>query len=187
MQDQKSLTLCRRSFLGGSSNIVTAIFAHKGGQYCNYVLMSLQSPVIIQDARHRIVDAPLTLICRMGQWACCFPVYVRCRPILPVWKDVTMQPFHCWKGETRTCWRSVDTQVNDILTVIGCSSFAHTMHIAIIDSQYIISMYNHFHPKASRPLCFWATTTLNIWAMNDVGLSHCSAFGCQFKAYRTIH
>jgi len=36
MQDQKSLTLCWPYFLGGSSDIVFNMFAHKGHQYSNY-------------------------------------------------------------------------------------------------------------------------------------------------------
>jgi len=64
MQDQKSLTLRWCLFLGGSSDVVTSIFAYKGGQYCDYGCMLLHSPWIIQDARWKIVDAPLTLIFR---------------------------------------------------------------------------------------------------------------------------
>jgi len=36
MQDQKLWMLCWRSFLGGSSEIITCIFAHKRGQYFAY-------------------------------------------------------------------------------------------------------------------------------------------------------
>jgi hypothetical protein len=66
MQDQKSLTLRWRSFLGGGSDMVVGIFAHKGGQYCHYGLMLSRSLVIIQDARPEMGDTPLTLISRMG-------------------------------------------------------------------------------------------------------------------------
>jgi len=62
MQDQKLLTLCCHSFLGGGSDIVGAIFPHKGGQNFDYSLISLHSCLIIQDARTKSVDAPLTLI-----------------------------------------------------------------------------------------------------------------------------
>jgi len=66
MQDEKSLTLCWRLFLGGGSNMVVGSFAHKGGQYYHYGFMLSRSPVIIQDARPEIGDAPLTLISLMG-------------------------------------------------------------------------------------------------------------------------
>jgi hypothetical protein len=59
--------------LGVSSNIVTSIFAHKDGQYCDYEQMPLDSTVIIEDARPKIVDAWLTLISIMRQGACHFP------------------------------------------------------------------------------------------------------------------
>jgi len=38
------------------------IFAHKGGQYFDYSLMSLHSTMINQDARTKIVDAALMII-----------------------------------------------------------------------------------------------------------------------------
>jgi len=62
MQDQKSVTLHGRSVFGGGSNIVTSIFGHKGGQYFDYWLMLVHSPLNIQDASPKIVHAPLTLI-----------------------------------------------------------------------------------------------------------------------------
>jgi len=66
MQDQKSLTLRWGSFLGGANDIVAGQFAHTHGQYCDYGLTLSHSPVVIQDARPEIGDAPLTLISRIG-------------------------------------------------------------------------------------------------------------------------
>jgi len=57
MQDQESLTLCCRWFLGGGSDIVAAIFTHTGGQHFDYTLLSSHSCLIIQVARSKIVDA----------------------------------------------------------------------------------------------------------------------------------
>jgi len=62
MQDKKSLTLWWRSCLDGGSDIVSVTFAHNDSQYFDYGLMSLHSPLIIQDARPQVIDAPLTLI-----------------------------------------------------------------------------------------------------------------------------
>jgi len=70
MQDQKLLTLCWHSFLGGGRDIITRLRAYKGGQYCDYGQMLAYSQVIIQDARPEIGDAPLTLISRMRKQAC---------------------------------------------------------------------------------------------------------------------
>jgi len=47
--------------------MVVGSFAHKGGQFSHYGLMLSRSPVVIQDARPEIGDAPLTLISPMGQ------------------------------------------------------------------------------------------------------------------------
>jgi len=149
--------------------------------------MSINSAVIIQHARAKIIDAPWRLISRMGQWACQFPFYLQSWPILPLWKDVTMQPFDCRKGKTKNCWHSIDAHLHDILTVIGCSTIARKMHIVSINSQYIVCMYNHLHPKALRPLCFWATTTHDSWAMNGIAASLYSPFPRQLTPYRSIH
>ena len=45
------------------------------------------------------------------------------------------------------------------------------MHRVVVGSQWIISIYKHLHPKASKPLNFWSTTRQVIWARNEVGLS----------------
>jgi len=47
--------------------MVTSIVADEGGHYCNYGLMALHNPMIVYDARPKIVDAPLTLISLIGQ------------------------------------------------------------------------------------------------------------------------
>jgi len=65
MQAQISLTLRWWSFLGDSSDIVTSILSNKGGQYYDYGCMLWHSTWIIQDAKPKIGDAPLTLIVRM--------------------------------------------------------------------------------------------------------------------------
>jgi hypothetical protein len=67
MQDQKSLILHSRTFLGGGSDMVGGSFVHKGGQYSHYGLMLSCIPVSIQHASPEISDAPLTLIPPMGQ------------------------------------------------------------------------------------------------------------------------
>jgi hypothetical protein len=100
MQCQKLLTLCRPSFLGGSSDIVLSIFAHKGRKYYDYCLMLWHFSVIIQDIRPEIFDALVTLISMMGQGACYLQFYLLWRPILYFWLDATMQPGDWWMGMT---------------------------------------------------------------------------------------
>jgi len=54
-------------FLAGGSDIVTNIFASKGSQYNDYGEIQLHRPLIVEDARPNIVDAPLTIIFRRWQ------------------------------------------------------------------------------------------------------------------------
>jgi len=56
MQDQKLLSLRWRSFLGGGNDIVNSIFAHKGGRYIDYGLMSMHSTLSVHDVGPKIVD-----------------------------------------------------------------------------------------------------------------------------------
>jgi len=102
-----------------------------------------------------------------------------------------MQPFDCWMGEIINYWRSVDVYIRahlrDILTVIGCSTIVHQMHTVIIDNQYTISMYSHFHPKASRTFSYYATTMYVMCTINIFGPSHFSVFGQQYTLSNSIH
>jgi len=63
-RNQKWLTLRWRSFLRAGSDIVAAIFSHDGGEIFEYSLITLPSRVIIPDAKTKIVDRPLALICK---------------------------------------------------------------------------------------------------------------------------
>ena len=69
--DVKLLMLWCRSFWGHSRDVVGGIFAYKGSQLFDYGWIWLHSPWNIYDARPEIADAPLMLIFRMGQRACC--------------------------------------------------------------------------------------------------------------------
>jgi hypothetical protein len=69
--------------------MVVGPFAPKGGQYCHYGLMLSHSLDRFQDAKPDIGEAPLTLISRMRQRACCLLFYIPSRPITPLWIDVT--------------------------------------------------------------------------------------------------
>jgi len=76
MHDQSSLTLDWRSSLDGGSDIITSIFTDEAGNYCDYRLMPLPSTVIIHNARPIGVDAPLTVMSRMGHWVRGFAFYI---------------------------------------------------------------------------------------------------------------
>jgi len=64
MQDQNLLTLRWRSFLGGGSDIVMAVFAHKGSRWVDYGLTPMHSALGVLDARPKIIAAPLMIIFR---------------------------------------------------------------------------------------------------------------------------
>jgi hypothetical protein len=144
MQCQKSFLLRWQWFLGGSSDAICTIFAHRGRHYYDYGYIPLHSQVIIQDVRPEIIDVPLTLISIMGQGVCGFPSSLIIRLILLLWRDVTMQPGDCWIDMTMNRWCSVDAHLRahlrDILTVIGYSSIVQKIHTASIGSQDIVCM-----------------------------------------------
>lgn len=48
----------------------------------------------------------------------------------------------------------IDPHHKNILAVIECSAIVCIMYTVIIDTDFIISMNTHMHPKASKPLCF---------------------------------
>jgi hypothetical protein len=98
-------------------------------------LMLACSLVIIQDARPEIGDAPLTLISRMGQWACCLPCHIESWPTTRHSIDVTMQPFDCRKDQTKIVDAPIDVYFWDIPTVIRCATIMHDSPNVIIDSQ----------------------------------------------------
>jgi len=153
-QDQKLLTLYSHSLLSRSSDRVTSIFAHDSSQYCEYALKPFHGSVMVQNVRPEIEDAPLILISRTGQWVCCSPIYLQRLPIQPLGKDVPIQPFDCHKSKSKKHWCSIHAYLQEILTHIVCSTFVHKMHTAIVHSKYIVSVYNHLHPNASRSLSF---------------------------------
>jgi len=62
LQDQKLLTLCRRSFSEWGREGVTLSFAHTGNLYLIYDYLQPIATQITQDATPKIVDTPLTLI-----------------------------------------------------------------------------------------------------------------------------
>jgi len=70
---------------------------------------------------------------------------------------------------------------------VGAQQLYVKMHIVVIGSQWIISMYKHLHPNASKPLNCWSTTRHIIWVINGIGPSRSSAFGRQLSAYSFVH
>jgi hypothetical protein len=95
-----------------------------------------------------------------------------------------MQPYDCRNDQSKI----VDAaQLRDILSVIRCTIILLEIDPVIIVSQYTVSRYNHFHPNASRPPSFRATTIHVIIQMNDVAPSHFGAFRQYVMAYISIY
>jgi len=69
LRDLKSLTLIWPSFSRWGRECDASAFAYEGGQYLSYDYLQPMPTLITQDARPKIIDAPLTLISMMGQGA----------------------------------------------------------------------------------------------------------------------
>jgi len=81
LRDLKSLSLIWRWFSRWGRERVTSAFAYTGGQCICYDHLHPMPTLIIQDARPRIVDTPLTLISRMGQGAFVYIFWAQRRPV----------------------------------------------------------------------------------------------------------
>jgi hypothetical protein len=78
-----------------SSDSFSGIFAKNDRQDEYYGYMLLHRPVIIQDVRPEIVDAPLRLKSMIVEESCGLPIYLLRRPILLLWMDAAMQLGGC--------------------------------------------------------------------------------------------
>jgi len=67
----------------------------------------------------KIVDTPLTLMLRMGQWPCCYHFCHSMRPIRPLCITMTKSPVKYRTYKTTNHWRSIDAQAkNGAVTVL---------------------------------------------------------------------
>jgi len=84
-------------------------FGWKSGHYFAYEFGPRCDILINQDAKQKIIDAPWTLIFRMGQGVCVFGFLQRRRPILHFCLFVTSYHLDYPRWKARNCWRWVDT------------------------------------------------------------------------------
>ena len=70
LQDHKSLTLRWRACWEWGGDRIASSFANKSGQFVRYAWQWPSHLWITVIARPQIVDAPLTLMLRMGLWPC---------------------------------------------------------------------------------------------------------------------
>jgi len=83
MWDCSWLTLIWCSFSSWGREHVASDFAYIGCQYLSYDYLQPIPTLITQDARPNIVDAPLTLISRMGQGAFIYILWSQGWPVHP--------------------------------------------------------------------------------------------------------
>jgi len=79
--------------------------------------MPLHSLWITQDATHKIVDALLTLIFRLGQWPCRERFCLERMPIHWLWVHAIAEPLDYTWSNAQNHWHSVD----NLLTLCWCS------------------------------------------------------------------
>jgi hypothetical protein len=186
MQDQKSFTFCWLSLWGGGSNIIAGLGEHKSCQFWDYGFKLWRTPVIIQDARPEISDAPMTLICSMGQRNFPFSFYVSSGPITAPWINVTMKHFDCPHYRTKIVYSPLTLTLETNKQSFSAHFRMLEIHTVIFDSQYTVSRDNHLHLKASWPLGFWGTTIHVISPMNNVAPLRCGAFSRYVPASRSL-
>ena len=112
MHSQKLWTLRWRSFSEWSSDRVVYYFAKEGCQYIGYGKQRPGHFSITVHTRLKIVDIPLTLIFRMGQWSCCSLFCQRRLPVHWLWKAAARSLFNYRTYKTKNRWCSVDAHFN---------------------------------------------------------------------------
>jgi hypothetical protein len=102
----------------------------------------------------KIVDAPLTLIFRMGQWLYSVLFCLSRLPIQPLcWKEIQLlNNYHSYK--TKNCWRSVDPHfqngaVTMSLAVLPIKAVSTTV---MLDSDEITSQLRYLQDQKSLKL-----------------------------------
>jgi len=108
IHDQQLLTLRWRTFLRWGREGIAICFAFKGSQWFLYDCLQPVAPHITQDTRPTIVDAPLTLIYKMGQGAFLFLFCLQKQPLIGLWLFATGHTPYYPKYTTNNRWRSVD-------------------------------------------------------------------------------
>jgi len=109
--DHKLLTLCWRSFSGWGNIYDMHCCSGKGRHSIVYESLPQSNTWISQDARPKIVHAPLTLIFRIGQGAYRYWFCPWRRPIHHFWLFATNCQIDYPRCKTKNRWHSVDAQV----------------------------------------------------------------------------
>ena len=100
---------------GGCSGKIPHIFSYKGCHILVYGWFWSSAADITEDASAKIVDAPLTLIFKMGLGSCSFLYCLQRRPIQSFWVRATSHPPDYPTDMTTNRWHSVDTYFEDVV------------------------------------------------------------------------
>ena len=122
MESQKSLTLGWRWFSEWVSDCVTFSSAYKGCQWVDYEYFWPDQSLITIFTRPTIVDAPLTLTFRIGQWPCRCVFSLQRLAIHWLCESVTKLSSNYIPYMTKNRWRSVDAHFqNGAASMSFCS------------------------------------------------------------------
>ena len=122
MHLQKSWTLHWHSYLGGRSDVVDEVYTQNGSPHIDYGFMLSHSGLIIEDARAKIIDAPLTLIFKRLEWCRHYHLCPQWQPIL--WSCVTATMSFVWLSASHDQiwfthrWHSFPGWVNKSVTIL---------------------------------------------------------------------
>jgi len=137
MQDLKLLALCWRSFSECGRERVTAVFVPQGCKHLSNGCLQPIGRLITQDAKLKIIDAPLILILRIGRWPCCCLWCPQKLPIRQLYITATKTLLNYRTYRTTNLWRSLDSHYNVL-------SIQHLLPSSII----FIMIWTYW-------LCFW--------------------------------
>ena len=142
LQDQKSLTLRWCSYSEWRREHVALSFSLKASQYHIYEWPQLIAMQITNDARPKIVDAPLTLIFRMGQGVCGSFFCLKSQPIPHLWMAANNRHADYQWCKSKNRWRSIDAD-----SAMGISTISY--HVI----RPNISLLVFWHPLYSLHVC----------------------------------
>jgi len=111
LQDQKLLTLRWCSYSEWGREPVALSSAWKASQYHIYEWRQPITTQITNDARPKLVDAPLMLIFRMGQGVYGSLICLRSQPIPYLWMAATDRHSDFQWCKTQNHWHSVDAHI----------------------------------------------------------------------------
>jgi len=112
----------------GCGGNIQYIFAHKGCHNLVYGCLWSSATHITNDARAKVIDAPLTLISKMGSGVFLFLFLLWRWPIQCLWLCATGRPADYLRHKTNNRWHSDDAHLQDV--VCGVSIVLLTIKVA---------------------------------------------------------